>query len=407
MEFLELNREEYSAFARSHPLKSFFQTVEMESLSEHSGWKSYYVGVKENNKIVAATRMVSYKNRLGYSYFYAPRGLLLEYQNKVLLSFFTNNLKKYIKKRKGYVLRIDPSIVHVERDSEGNIVRGGENNEWCVEALKKCGYIHKGYRNGYDETSQCRWVYCLDLEGKTEEDLLKDMKPTTRNQIKKTLKYGIRIRKLKYEELPIFKAITKEASERNHFHDKNLSYYEQMYQIFEPTHEIQYIVAELEPKVYLKNLEKELEEWTSSFEKLSSHPKNDGKRKELQISINSTKKRIEQMKALTKKECIPIAGAMFILYGDEIIYYHSGNYKEYIGFNGQLMIQWYMLKYGLKHHFKRYNFFGISGIFDTNSKEQGVYEFKKGFGGYVEEYIGDFDLPICWYYYIQKLLHRS
>lgn len=406
MEFLELNREEYQAFACNHPLKSFFQTVQMETLSNYGGWKSYYVGVKENGEIIAATRMVSYKNRLGFSYFYAPRGLLLDYKNQELLSFFTQNLKKYIKKKRGYVLRIDPTIVHLQRDADGNVVEHGLNNEWCVDYLKHCGYIHQGYSVGYDETSQCRWVYCLALEGQTEEKLLKDMKQTTRNQIKKTSKYGIRIRTLSYEELPIFKAITKEASERNHFADKNLEYYQHMYEIFTPTQEIQYLVAELNTKFYLERLQEELKEWELSMQKLSNHPRNEGKKKELQVSIDATKKRIEQMKKIVKKgDIIPIAGAMFMLYGDEIIYYHSGNYKEYIEFNGQLMIQWYMIKYGLEHHFKRYNFFGISGDFNS-PVEKGVYEFKKGFGGYVEEYIGDFDLPINWYYYFQKLFHH-
>lgn len=408
MEFVELNREEYSFFARNHPLKTFFQTVEMETLANYSGWKSYYVGVKENDTILAATRMLSYKNRLGYAYFYAPRGLLIDYKNKELLSFFTKHLKQYIKKRKGYILRIDPTVIHLERDQNGDIVEGGINNEICVEYLKECGYHHQGYKRGYDEKSQCRWVYCLDLEGKNEESILKNMKPTTRNIIKKTLKYGIHVRDLTYEELSIFKDLTEEASIRNHFHDKPLEYYQHMYELFQKNGEIKYVIAYLDTDEYLEGLKKELENFQTSFEKLSDHPRNEGKKKELRVSMESIKKRIEKMKQLQKcGKTIPIAGAMFLLYGDEIVYYHSGNYKEYIDFNGQTLIQWEMIKYGLKHHFKRYNFLGISGIFDVNTYDSGVYEFKKGFGGYVEEYIGDFDLPIGWFYYLQKIIHRS
>ena len=37
-------------------------------------------------------------------------------------------------------------------------------------------------------------------------------------------------------------------------------------------------------------------------------------------------------------------------------------------------------------------FGGISGNFEPNSENFGVYEFKRGFGGYVVEYIGEFDL---------------
>ena len=389
MEFVELNKEEYSEFARTHPLRSFFQTVEMEKLGNYGGWTSYYVGIKENQKIIAGCRMMSYKNRLGYRYFYAPRGFLLDYHNKELLQFFTQNIKQYLKKKKGYMIRIDPTVIHLERDNNGNVISNGENNEDCVQNLKACGYIHHGYHVGYNETVQCRWVYCLDLEGKTEEQLLNEMKATTRNQIKKTLKYGIHIREMNYDELPLFKQITEEASERNHFHDKNLEYYQHMYELFSENEEVKYIVAELHPKEYL-----------------TDHPRNEGKKKELKVAIDSAQKKIEKVKKMSEKETIPIAAAMFMIYGDEVLYYHSGNYQQYIDFNGQLMIQWHMIKYGLKQKKKRYNFYGISGVFDSKDPEAGVYEFKKGFGGYVEEYIGDFDLPTSWYYYFQKFIKR-
>ena len=94
---------------------------------------------------------------------------------------------------------------------------------------------------------------------------------------------------------------------------------------------------------------------------------------------------------------------MFILYGDEIIYLYSGSYSKYMNFNAQYLIQWYMIKHGIENKYKRYNFYGITGNFDKNDKDYGVYDFKKGFNGYVEEYIGDFELPLNWYYYISKI----
>ena len=39
--------------------------------------------------------------------------------------------------------------------------------------------------------------------------------------------------------------------------------------------------------------------------------------------------------------------------------------------------------------YKRYNFYGIQDVFNPKGKDYGVYEFKKGFGGYVEELIGE------------------
>ena len=68
-------------------------------------------------------------------------------------------------------------------------------------------------------------------------------------------------------------------------------------------------------------------------------------------------------------------------------------------FGTPYIVQWEMIKYGLHNNFKRYNFYGISGNFDKNDKDYGIYDFKKGFTGYVEELIGEYYLPINKFYY--------
>ena len=58
MTFEILDKEEFRIFLDNHPLKTFFQTPEMEEIGLLDNWKTLYVGVKENNKIVAATRVM-------------------------------------------------------------------------------------------------------------------------------------------------------------------------------------------------------------------------------------------------------------------------------------------------------------------------------------------------------------
>ena len=82
------------------------------------------------------------------------------------------------------------------------------------------------------------------------------------------------------------------------------------------------------------------------------------------------------------------------MYGNEVIYLASGNYQEYFNFFAQYRIQYEMIKYATENNFKIYNFYGISGNFDINDDRIGVYEFKKGFGGFVVELIGEYRLDI-------------
>ena len=95
-----------------------------------------------------------------------------------------------------------------------------------------------------------------------------------------------------------------------------------------------------------------------------------------------------------KGNIIPLSCAMFMLYGDEVIYLSSGSYKEYMQYYGQYAIQWEMIKYACDNKYKRYNFYGLFDVFDRTGKDYGVYEFKKGFNGHVEELLGEYSFVL-------------
>ena len=44
--------------------------------------------------------------------------------------------------------------------------------------------------------------------------------------------------------------------------------------------------------------------------------------------------------------------------------------------------------------YKRYNFYAINNTLDKNDSQYGIYQFKRGFGGHVIEFIGEFILPV-------------
>ena len=181
MKFRELTEEEYRSFWENHPLKTFLSAPEISKLREESNRNTNIVGVEENNKIVAATMLLSHLRHFNKYEFYSPRGYLIDFNNKELVDYFTNELKKYIKEKNGYVLRIDPYIIYKERDINGDIVEGGVDNSSVVKNLLSLGFkqVPKGH------TEQVSWMFSLDLEGKDEETILKEMKSSTRNKIRK------------------------------------------------------------------------------------------------------------------------------------------------------------------------------------------------------------------------------
>lgn len=403
MEFRILEEEEFRLFLDQHQEKTFLQTPEIAYLREKSGWKKHYVGVFESGKLIAASMMLSKGTHFGKCEFYAPRGFLIDYENEELLSYFTNQVKKYIKKAGGYSLRIDPYVSLVERDTDGNEVKGGYDHRFILATLKKLGYQR------LEKPEQVEWMYVLDLEGKTSDDILKNMKANTRNLIRKAEKSCILLQELSREELPEFFKVIKETGERKNFPVRSLAYFEGMYDVFAPRKEVKYLVAKLQVDRYLASLEQEKIDLGEKLFHLSDHVHNNGKREEYRRSIQTLEKRIQEARELLTS-CgseITLAASMFLLVQPELVYLWSGNYKEYLKFNGQYLIQWEMIQHAIQHGYKRYNFYGISGTFDKSDPYYGVYDFKRGFNGHVEQLIGEYVLPVDPVFYrLFRFIHK-
>ena len=405
MKFQEITEKEYRTFWENHPLKTFLSAPEISKLREKQNWNTYYVGVKENKKIIAATMLLSHKRHFNKYEFYSPRGYLLDFNNKELLDFFTTELKKYIKEKNGYIFRVDPYLIYRQRDLDGNIVEDGVDNREIVNHLQELGFK----KVPIEDTEQVIWMFSLGLEGKTEEQILKEMKPNTRNQIKKTEKFGITVNEISYDELDRFQNIMEETGARKGFKVRDLSYFQEMYKLFHDKKEVKYFITELNLKKYIEGLLKEKEEKQAKYDSLTDAKYNDGAKKNLTNEMNAIDKRVEESKAIMKEkktDIITLSGSMFMLIKPEVIYLSSGNYDEYMKFNSQYLIQWELIKYGIENGFKKHNFYGIPANINEHPKDYGIYEFKRGFNGYVEELIGEWELPINWKYNLVKLIHK-
>ena len=300
---------------------------------------------------------------------------------------------------------MDPYVIYRERDIDGNIVENGENHSTVVSHLESLGFKRVSISN----MEQVGWMFSLPLEGKSCEQILKEMRPNTRNTIRKTEKIGITVKELGYNELDRFQNIMIETGERKKFSIRNVDYYQKMYELFHDKGEIKYYVTELDLVKYQKKLEEDKKLAEDKLSKLSDAKYNEGQKKNLENEITSYEKRIkeaEDIRIAKNTDVITLSGSMFMIIQPEIIYLSSGNYEEFMKFNSQYLLQWMMIQYGIEHGFKKHNFYGIPANINKHPKDYGIYEFKRGFNGVVEELIGEFEIPITWHYYLMKLIHK-
>lgn len=406
-----ITEKEFKKFADESEQITFHQTKQWADLKRVNNWHSYYVGLKDDKKILAASLLLAktlpiIKKKM----FYAPRGFLIDYHNKELLKEFTKEIKEFAKKEKAIFIKIDPYVPYKEHNNNGELVENGYDNSDCVNNLKSLGYKHFGF-NLMQDTLQPRWMHVIDTKDKSLDEVMQDMESKTRQIIRKNEKSGIITREITKDELPIFKDIMKHTSDRREFIDRPLSYYEAMWDNLYDSGILKILLAEIDFNIYEKNTKNDLEEQKKELESRIYKKENNilkmndkkyaqaNKHDEEEIArLNNQLERIKDYKKEYGNKTV-LGGIMFLIYGNEVLSLLGGSLSKLMQFQSAYSTHFAGIKYAVEHNFTRYNFYGITGDFRKENPLYGLYLFKKSFGGHVVELIGEFDLVVSpiWY----------
>ncbi|MCU7557874.1 aminoacyltransferase [Macrococcus capreoli] len=404
MQFCELTPEEFEQFVNAHFSHYTQSRIHYDYKVEHNE-PVYLVGVKEGNEVLAACLLNSAPAFKFFNYFYSHRGPVMDYTNKLLVSTFFEGLTKYLKKRKGLFALVDPHIIYNVRNHDGDIIESRRVDSF-IDQMNQLGYQHKGFSVGYSMDSQARWLSVLHLEGKSEDQLLKEMEYKTRRNINKTIEMGVKIKDLSIEETDRFFKLFKMAEDKHGFSFRDKAYFERMQRTYGK--QCRLILTYIDLNEYLEKLNVELgvavKQHELSVEELNANPdyrKLKNKTKELENTVNRLKKKVEEIEQLreTDGEILDLASALYIHNEHELYYLSSGSNPKYNQFMGAYHMMWRMIQYAKSLNLKTYNFYGVSGVFTEDAEDYGVLKFKKGFNAVVEEYVGDFEKPLSPLFY--------
>jgi alanine adding enzyme len=332
--FSEITDQEFSEFVLLSNQANFNQTLVMNQVRKDLGFETHLLGVRKNNTVVAAALVVIIKSRIkSAGIYYGP---ILNYADFACLEFFTQELKKYLFAKGVVYCKINPNFVYAYHNSDGQI----DNEKYIARTefanLINLGYIHNGWtKTGVDASNRWHYVKNLSQYFDSYENLIMSFRSTVRQRIKKYQKNNLEIRELSLDEIDIFLNLLDSSASKHGFTPRDKNYFLSLIEHFQKAGYLKLLCA-----------------WSGNT---------------------------------------PISAALFIIYADECVYFHSGNNAEYIKFLGSYALQDYMFKYCLDKKISKYNFLGFEAVFD---KPNGVLDFKRGFRGFIEELPGSFDLPI-------------
>ncbi len=392
MKFLEkVSEKEYTSFVVNHEKSHFLQSYEWGQFAiKNKGTIPHYVGVVDDkNKLIATGLLLQTKLPFGFSHFYAPRGFVMDFRDKKVLGFLTQELKKYLKKYKAIYLRIDPDIKYHDIDLDANPVLGGENNYKLYDYLTTIGYKHQGFNKLY-ESNQPRYTFRIDL---TTDELKKahTYNTTFLNNIRKSRAYNLKL--VVDNNIKTFHDLIKETASNDKFNEYGFNYYNDFYNVFNTGHS--------ESKIYSLelNIQEQLIKLQEELEKLKKTIETNSKKTVLadaECRYNSISKKINKFAKYEDQKTIIVSSLITVAYGNKFWTMYLGNNllaKE--TFAG--VKNYYDVIEDVKNSedYCIIDFFGTVGDPKTEYKNlAGIFEFKKRLGGEYIEFMGDFDLIV-------------
>ena len=293
----------WTEFIKSHPLATIHQSPTWGHFQQKIAYRGKYwiVVLEKNDKIIGGTMLVRHKVRQKYSWLYAARGPLLKEMKDIKL--LIPEIKKIAKDERSIFLRIDPPLIEE------------------MEKLKGFKKIKEGF--------QPQHTLILDLS-KSEDQLLKEMKPKGRYNIKLAAKKGVEVfisdinnTKEFQKDLEDFSTILEETTKRDGFRGHKIDYYKNM----------------------LESLDSNAKLYLAKF---------NGK---------------------------TIAAIIATFFNDTAIYYYGASSNEHRNLMAPYLLQWTAIKDAKKMGLKKYDFLGISPDKNTKHPWHGVTAFKLKFGG--------------------------
>lgn len=395
----DLEEQKYDDFVKNHPLKShFLQSYAWGTFAKkEKHLYPHYVGlIDEKKKLVAATLLLEKKLPLGYSYFYAPRGFVMDMSNEVLLKQFVEEIKKYIKKYKAIFLKVDPDLILKESNYLEEVLPLPYDGKKILENMQHLGFRHLGFTQNF-ELFQPRFTFRIDMKNQSLEEIRDHFSKTTKQRIKKAEEEDVEVRLATREEIDEFYKLMKVTENRKDFVSHDLSYYETLFDIWNEKNSCNIFLGIVDLEKMITKRETAINEGKAQLqelEKIENPSKTQNtKKKEITKRLEKLKEDHNKYKEIEKEYGNKIIlNAHFILeYGNKAWVLYAGNHNILSETGANYKTYQEHIEYCYRKGIEIYDQFGTIGDLRKDNPLLGLHEFKKKFGGDYIEFIGEFD----------------
>lgn len=310
---------EFDTYVTASPKASFMQMSTWADVKNNWKWRGIICRDKDGKICGTIAVLIRKVPMLPYSLFYCPRGPVCDLHDKEVITVLIDALKKLGKEFRCCDIKLDPDVA-VDDDVFRKI---------AIDL----GFKLMGNTMSF-ETAQPRFVFRLDVDGKTEDEVMAAFHSKTRYNIRVAIKKGVTVEIKGPEAAEEFHKIMIETGTRDDFGIRSADYFGRM--VTAMGENARFYMAYYEGK--------------------------------------------------------PIAGSLALRCGNKVWYLYGASSNESRNVMPNYLVQWSMIQWAIESGCQIYDFRGVSGFLDESNPLFGIYKFKKGFNGDLVEFIGEMDL---------------
>ncbi len=321
-------------FLKEREEKTFLNSWNWGEFQKKEGCKIWRWGFYNEDKLIALALVLKIKARRG-TFLFVPHGPVVKEEKEKVLRELLEKGKETAKKEKAVFLRVAP------------IAKRTDENKNLFSSL--------GFREAplhmHPEVS---WE--LDIT-KSEEDLLMDMRKTTRYLIRKAGKENDieAVQTQNLQDLEAFDKVYQKTAERHDFVPFSLRFLKNQFLVFKEDDQIAIFLGKYKGEV--------------------------------------------------------VASSVVVFWQDRAFYHHGASLQKYRKVPVSYLLQWEAIKEAKRRGCKKYNFWGIApeirekeDLKKSNHPWAGLTLFKMGFSGRRKEYVKTQDFPFSGKYIINYFI---
>lgn len=358
------NLEEYNKYVRNHQYANIMQSSHWGIIKDDS-WKSHILGFYEDNQLIGSALLLERKAFSKKSFFYCSRGMLIDYENELVIKESISLLKEYVKEHNGFVLRFDPELPLKASNYRSKEVF--KDNAHIHQMISKYA-THQGFGMDMSSSMQPRFQMVVDLGF---EDLMKDIRGRNRPFVRDEYfeKRGFIFEDATNEQgVKDFSYLSRLTEERQGVALRNEDYFKKLYDTFNPLNEIKIFISKID------------------IDKLVEYLSNEKDKEE----------EIERLLKLKEEfgNIIPASGILCILGTNMVQMFYSGNNSDVIRYRLSDKTIYNAIMYSKEQGYKYFNLGGVAGTLDDH-----LVLYKTRYNPMLVEYLGDYDIVINKFYH--------